>query len=185
MKDITIVASDPTGESAYDSSNPMANQEKLAYDLRKNLRNMAEEGMQIQIAEGTDFSTFGANLQGAIDNYETRFDELLADGVSSVVATIPDVLPIITALLSGGAEPVLAILLKGVLDAFLRNRDSALTAAGGEVSPDVSALTSAIEKAFLDGDDPLIERVLTKFVVNLVSDDYMQYMSTSDDEDDF
>jgi len=120
-------------------------QERVSYELSAFLRNLSVAGIEATQAESSDFGSFATDMQTALDNYETRFDEILADGVSSVVATLPDVWPIIAALLSGGAEPVIGILLKGVLDAFLRNRNSSLTAAEGEVSPDTSAIVTELE----------------------------------------
>ena len=106
-----------TTDPAYQSAS-------LSLTLHQTIKNLSDNGFVFQQAETSDFTTFGGEAQSAIDNYIDRYEDILQSGFSSVVATLPDVLPIMGALLSGGAEPVLAILLQGVLDTLLRHKDT-------------------------------------------------------------
>lgn len=123
--------------------------ESLALTLHDIIKDMSDNGFEFQLAEASDFTSFGGDAQDAIDDYITRYEEILQNGFSSVVATLPDVLPIISTVLSGGGDAVLSILLQGVLDTILRHQDRRSDSADGEelvlAAADVANLTTAIE----------------------------------------
>jgi len=116
--------------------------EALALVMHQIIKALSDNGFTFSQSETSDFTTFGNGVAGGLDNYITRYEELLATGASAVVASIPDVLPIIGALLSGGAEPVIAILVQGVLDTMLRHTDRRTDYNNG----DAQDFTALVEK---------------------------------------
>jgi hypothetical protein len=156
-----------------DTSDPQYQSASLALDLHKLLKNMSDAGMVISQAVSTDFTTFAGDVTDGMDDYIERYEEILANGFSSIVANIPDVLPIITTLLSGGSEPVLAILLKGVLDVLLRQFDARITDNEGEIeagTADMSGVEAQLE-ALEDKLEEMrvqIATILTEFNITVV-----------------
>lgn len=145
---------------------PTYQTECLSLALRKTLQNLYDNDFVFERAETTDLNTWGGDMQDALDDYIDRYEDILQTGASSVVANLPDVLPIIAALMSGGAEPVLAILLQGVLDAVLRHKNTGVTEAGEEIS---NADVSGIEDR-LDNIESAIYQVLDEFTINIIGD---------------
>ena len=178
---------------------PTRQAEHLCQTLHYILLDMKAEGFVFQQAETTDFTTFGNGVSDGLDDYVDRFDDLLRTGTTAVAANIPDVLPIIGALLSGGAEPVLAILLQGVLDTMLRHWDTRADVADGDpTNSDMSGVITALEAietmleehkdTFIDAEDTTaadllvkletaIYGVLTQLNINLFSREDEQFHS--------
>lgn len=150
-----------------ETTDPQYQSASLALDLHRVLKNMSDAGMTINQAVSTDFTTFASGVTNGLDDYIERYEDILADGVSQVVGVIPDVWPIITALLSGGSEPVLAILLQGVLDVLCRQFDVRITDKGGEIEAG-SIDTAGIEDR-LEAIEEAIHTILTNFGINLYS----------------
>jgi len=176
----TLNTSLPTpGDPSYQT-------ESLALDIHKILKELSDEGFEFQQAESSDFTTYGGDTQDAIDDYIERFEDMLQTGTSAVAASLPDVLPIIGTLLGGGAEPVLAILLQGVLDTILRQWDKRADVANGDpTEADMSGVITELQnidgKLETTGDVSLanvldtlmediraqIETTLNEFTINL------------------
>jgi len=148
-----------------DPGDPTYQTEALSLALRKTLQNLFDEGFEFERAESTDFTSFGGDAQDAVDDYMDRYEEILQTGASEVVAALPDVLPIIGALLSGGATPVLTILAQGVLDTLLRHKDTGVTEAGEEIS---NANMAGVETR-LDNIEAAMYQVLNEFTINVLS----------------
>lgn len=123
MKTAAIASSDPINQTVPNPGDPTYQQECLALEVRNTFKNLTDNGFEFQQAEVSDITPFSNDVASGLDNYITRYEEILQTGFSAVVANIPDVAPIITALLSGGSETVLSILLQGVLDTLLRHKD--------------------------------------------------------------
>lgn len=138
------------GEAGYQ-------QECFALYLRQVFKNLYDEGFAFNSVESSDLSSFSGDVADGLDDYIERYEEILLDGASEITANIPDVLPIMAALVSGGSAPVLSILLQGVLDAFLRNRNASITQSEGETL-DTSELVDAIRT------------VLNEFTINIIGD---------------
>jgi len=127
---------------------PTYQTEQLALILSNTLKALDTAGFTFKAAEATDFTTYGNSVKGFIDDMKAREDDILIDGFSTVVATLPDVVPIIEAILSGGYSAIPSILLNGVMSQLFRSRDSAITAKEGEIlnsDVDVSSLVTALE----------------------------------------
>lgn len=140
-------------------------QERAAYEYSLLNYNLSQAGIQVQVPETSDFSTFGAGVQDNLDNYIDRYEDILQTGFSSVVAAIPDVLPIMSAVLSGGGDAVISILLQGVLDTILRHKDTRADHYNGDsFETDVSEIVTALE-AISDK----MDAVLTEFNINVLS----------------
>ena len=150
-----------------DTDDPLYQSAKASYELLRILKAMSDAELTIRQPETSDFTTFNTDTLDGIDDFGERLDEILATGVSDVVANLPDVTSIIAALLSGGSSAVIPILLKGVLDVMLRHMNSRTTAAGGDYSGEVD--TAGIEEKLDDIKDQ-IEATLNEFTINLFSD---------------
>lgn len=156
-----------------ETTDPQYQSASLALDLHKVLKNMSDAGMTINQAVSTDFTAFANGVTDGMDDYIERYEEILANGVSEVVGVLPDVLPIITALLSGGSEPVLAILLQGVLDLMARKFDTRITEKGGEIEAGTADMTGVVEQleaieTKLEEQRVQIAGILTEFNINIV-----------------
>jgi hypothetical protein len=120
--------------------------ESLALDLHKIIKDLSDNSFEFQQAVAGDFTTFGGGVQDALDNYMDRYEDFLQTGASAVSAALPDVLPIIAAVLSGGGEGVIAILLQGVLDTMLRHKDTRTNHYDGDTAEvDLSDVIAALE----------------------------------------
>lgn len=159
---------------------PTYQTEALSLALRKTLQNLYDEGFEFSRAESTDFTTFGGDAQDAVDDYMERYEEILQTGASEVVAALPDVMPIIAALLSGGSAPVLSILAQGVLDTILRHKDTGVTEAGEETS---NADLSGVETR-LDNIEAAMYQVLNEFTINILRDSESQTWSIEPSADE-
>ena len=150
-----------------DTTHELYQSAALSYELLRILKAMSDAGMTIRQAESSDFTSFNADTLTGIDDFEERLDEILASGVSSVSAALPDVTSIIAALLSGGSGAVIPILLKGVLDTILRHMNSRTTAAQGDFSEgvDSAGIITALEEI-----KDQMDAVLTEFNINLHDD---------------
>jgi hypothetical protein len=166
---------------------PSYQSESLALVIKKMFAALRTEGFVFERADSSDFADFGNEFQTGIDNYITRYEQILADGASSVVASIPDVLPIMAALLSGGATPVLAILLQGVVDTMLRHTNASSTATQGEaIVEKLEELRALVEEGrddfrtfgVIDGEYSRLESFFSKLTINLsMFDDLLQSIS--------
>lgn len=166
------------------TSEPIYQLAALSLTVHKIIKNLSDNNFQFKQAIESDFTTFGTDTQGAIDDHITRYEEFLQGAAASVVADLPDVLPIIGALLSGGSEPVMAILLQGVLDTLLRHKDRRTEEYGGDKAEvDMSSVVTAIEEVRDKLDDSgtnITERleevrqqmdsILNEFTINLHDD---------------
>ncbi len=179
-----------------DTSDPEFQTASLSLTLHDIIKDLSDQGFVFTQAQTSDFTTFGTDTQDAIDDYMTRADELLRTGTSAVVAALPAVLPIIAALLSGGATPVISILLQGVLDTIARHFDIRADVAEGdpdnkdvsEIVTQLVALNLKLQTAEEDNiSDTMLERMtaliaqievtLNEFTINLASDPMHQAWS--------
>lgn len=173
MKSASIYDQGTINLTIPDPGDPTYQTECLSLALRKTLQNLYDEGFEFERAESTDFTTFGGDAQDAVDDYIDRYEDILQTGTTEVVAALPDVMPIIAALLSGGSAPVMAILVQGVLDTILRHKDTGVTEAGEEIS---NADVSGIEER-LDNIEAAMYQVLNEFTINLLSSSEVQSWS--------
>lgn len=157
---------------------PTYQTECLSLALRKTLQNLYDAGFTFDRAVATDFTSWGGDAQDAVDDYIDRYEDILQTGATEVVAALPDVLPIIGALLSGGSAPVLAILAQGVLDTVLRHKDTGVTEAGEEIS---NADVSGIEDR-LDNIEAAMYQVLNEFTINVLGSSESQTWSVEPPE---
>ncbi len=129
-----------------DVEDPLYQSASLSLTLHQIIKDMSDEGFVLTQAQSSDFTSFGNDSDDAVDDYIERYDELLRTGTSEIVAALPDVVPIIGALLAGGSGAVVPILLKGVLDTIVRHTDTRTDVADGEPSTqDFSAIISELE----------------------------------------
>lgn len=122
--------------------------EQLALILNNTIKELDDEGFEFSSAESSDFSTYGNSLKTFIDNMHEREEDILTTGATTVVANLPDVLPIIGAILSGGTAAIPSILLNAVISQLFRSRDTAIEVKGGEILPsdvDLTDLVDAVE----------------------------------------
>lgn len=150
-------------------------EERANYEWSAFVRNLSLAGISVSQAETSDLSTYAGDWQDALDDWGQRLDEILANGFSEVIVNLPDVLPIIGALLSGGAEPVLSILLDGVLRVLNKQLDSRVAEAGGEIEGGSIDFTEVIEK--LEEIRAEIETTLAEFNINMYNEEYQQSWS--------
>lgn len=122
--------------------------EQLALILNNTIKELDDEGFEFATAESSDFSSYGTDLKTFIDNMHEREEDILLTGATTVVANLPDVLPIIGAILSGGTAAIPSILLNAVVSQLFRSRDTSVESFGGEIingDIDLSALTTAVQ----------------------------------------
>lgn len=178
---------------------PTYQQEALALNLHKVLKELSDEGFVVNMTETSDLTAFSNDVADGVDDYMERYEDLLQEGASSVIANIPDVVSIIAALLSGGSEPVLVILLQGVLDVILRHVDHRTDEANGDpeaiaaIVAELEAINAKIETTGTEGiADVLntlledirsqIETTLNEFTINISGDDMSQSWSVGPSE---
>lgn len=151
--------------------------ESLALSLHQTLKNLSDSGFEFQSPESSDFTTFGNDTQGALDNYIDRYEDILQTGFSAVVANLPDVLPIIGTIIGGGGEGILSILLQGVLDTLLRHRDIRSDVADGDplnlANSDMSGVVTELQdiEAKLEEVREEIMATLNEFNINVYEDE--------------
>lgn len=173
---------------------PTYQQELLAYTLMQIIKELSDESFEFSQAETSDLTSVSNDVTDGVDDYMDRYEDLLQTGASSVVANIPDVAGIIGVLLSGGAEPVLAILLQGVLDVLVRHVDHRTDESDGDpealagVEAALLALNEKLETtgamSLADVADTLLEDIraqiestLNEFTINIAGDDVTQSWS--------
>lgn len=167
------------------TSEPLYQVANLALTIHDIIKALSDNSFQFKQAIDSDFTTFGTDTQNALDNYIDRYEDFLQTGASAVAANLPDVLPIIGALLSGGSEPVIAILLQGVLDTLLRHKDVRTNEYDGDKAEvDLSSVVTAIQEVRDKLDDngtniterleevrQQVDSIMTELTINL-HDDY-------------
>lgn len=139
MKEAEIQVASSIDTTVPDPGDPTYQMECLALEIRQTLKALKDNNFTFTQAESSDFSTYGGNLKDFIDDMSAREDEILLTGFSSIAATLPDVLPIIEAILSGGTAAIPSILLNAVVSQLFRSRNSAITAREGEIVSDLDA----------------------------------------------
>lgn len=136
MKYITILGTDPSADLPYDSANPLANQEKLAHDLRRMLYQANTDSIVLAIGETSDYSTLDTSLDTFWGELDTFFDNLplsppeytpemedrISRGLPAVpLPSFPDIVSGITSLaISGVAGGVPAIIGRIAFEAGFR-----------------------------------------------------------------
>jgi hypothetical protein len=116
---------------------PTYQMEALARTIHNTLIELNTENFEFSAAEASDFNTYGNDMKTFIDNMRDREDEILLSGFSSIIANLPDVIPLISAILSGGTAAIPSILLNALIGQLYRSRNSAITAKEGEVLSDL------------------------------------------------
>lgn len=128
----------PTHVDANDEippvGSPLRQSETLCLKLRKTLENLETAGFEFQQTQMTDFVDVGNDVTAFLNNANTRFDQILQTGFSSVVANLPDVLSLMAAIGSGGTSEIPIIILNAMLGMMFHWRDSQIEAAQGEPS---------------------------------------------------
>lgn len=176
MKNLALRATGTIDTTLPATSDPGYQQAALSLYIRQVCDDLATAGFSFQAAETTDFTTYVSDFNNGMDDFGDRLDEILSTGVSTVVANLPDVAPIIGALLAGGGGAVIPILLNGVADTLLRHMNSRTTSAGGEfVGGDVD--TTALETK-LDEIEAAILQVLNEININVFRDEDTQTYSS-------
>lgn len=144
---------------------PTYQSEALALTIHQTIKNLSDAGFEFAQVVSGDLSTYTTNTQDAIDDYIERYEDLLISGASEVVANLPDVLGIMAALVSGGAEPVIGILLQGVLDVLMRHKDTRTDQYNGDrAEVDMSGVVTQLEAI-----ETKIEQILTEHTINVIS----------------
>ena len=174
----TIGTLDETLPATSDSQYQQA---ALSLTIHKIVKNLSDEGFEFTKPEATDFTAFNTEVNTFITDMNTRFDEILAQGFSEVVANLPDVLNIMAAISSGGLSEVPAILLNAILGQMFHWRDSSIEAAEGEplAELDVSGIVTQLEaiEARLALMETAIQEILTDFNINVFRDEETQTYS--------
>ena len=142
------------------TSDPQYQSAALCLSLHKIIKAISDEGFTITKPEASDFSSYSNNVKDYIDKMAQREDEILRNGFSTVVATLPDVLSIMAAISSGGLAEVPSILLNALMSQAFRSRDTLLDVEGGDTDQDlIEALNEIRDK---------IDLVLTEFNINVI-----------------
>jgi len=148
MLQAEIQVPETLNQTLPDPGDPTYQTEQLALILSNTLKELDTEGFTFKAAVPGDFTSYGNDVKGFIDAMSQREDEILLNGFSTVIATLPDVVPIIEAILSGGYSAIPSILLNGVMSQLFRSRDSSIEAKEGEVlnaDIDLSEVVAALE----------------------------------------
>lgn len=114
------------------TSDPLYQIASLSLTVHRIIKNLSDEGFQFKAVETTDINTYVTDMQTGVDNYINKYEDILQTGTSAVIANIPDVATILTALVSGGSDAILATLLQGVLDVVCRKFEERIDSANGE-----------------------------------------------------
>lgn len=149
-----------------DTSDPMYQPASLCLDIHKILKAAADQGMSISQAVASDFSTYETNIQSAIGDFMTRCTELLTTGSSSTSASLPSIVPLATAILAGGSNVVVPLLINTLVDVVLKQFNVRADVANGEPGGTVD-FTDVVDK--LDEVRAQIETTLTEFTINIQS----------------
>lgn len=146
---------------------PTYQTEALALTLHQTIKNLSDNSFEFQQSVASDFTAWSTNTQDALDNYIVRYEEILQTGFSAVVANLPDVLPIMSAVLAGGGPGVIGVLLQGVLDTILRHKDTRSDHYNGDTAEvDLTALIAEIT-ALKDEVTTLQQRFLSTDTVTI------------------
>lgn len=159
----TIGTLDTTLPSTSDPAYQLAS---LALDVHKIIKNLSDEGFVFRQAEASDFTAWEGSVTDALDDYIERYEDILQSGFSEVVANLPDVISIMGAIVSGGGEGVISILLQGILDVILRHKDTRSDYYNG----DTAEVDTAALVAKLDDLIDAIYSILTTFNINLYAE---------------
>lgn len=134
----------PTIDTTIPSpGDPTYQTECASLEWRQTMRNLNTAGFVFQKPDELEFSAFNTEVMDFLSAANTRFDEILQTGASSVVANLPNVLNIMAAISSGGSSEVLSILLNALVGTAFHWRDSQIEAAQGEPTSDLD-LTALI-----------------------------------------
>lgn len=148
MITVTISASNPAGDLEYDSNNPTANQEKLAWEYRKILYDAGSAGVQIQIAQDTDVTDFHNNMSSYVTLFDTWIDNaVVASAAGDPIPenpAIPAIINAVPALLAGGWQALIPILVNFMIDLAVRHIEGRLNPSGA--SQDLQPLIDKLEE---------------------------------------
>jgi len=146
------------------TSDPSYQSAALCLTIRQQLAALRTAGFEFQKAQIADVTTYRTSLNDWLEDAQQREDEIIQNGVTEVVANLPDVLAIGSALLSGGADAVVGVVLNMVLERLFGGAQAAL---GSHGEADIS-MTEVVDK--LEEIREQMEAILTEFNINLYND---------------
>lgn len=147
-------------------SDPMYQSAVLSLVLRKTLENMNTVDIAVTQPEVSDFSTFKSDLSTYLSDAYDRETEIINNGVSSIVANLPDVLSIGAAFVSGGATEAGACILNIVLGKLLGGDSGARgDYRGGETAPDMTEVVEKLEEVRAQ-----IAKIFNEWTINILYD---------------
>jgi ElaB/YqjD/DUF883 family membrane-anchored ribosome-binding protein len=148
MRQWTLVATDPSGDLPYDATNPMANQEKFMHDMRRNLYGMAGQSFEVLAAVESDVTSFHDSFVTFVNTFDTWIDSaVVASAQGSPIPdnpAIPSILASIPALLAGGWQALIPILVNFMIDLAVRHIEGKLNPDGA--SQDMQAIVDKLEE---------------------------------------
>jgi methionine synthase II (cobalamin-independent) len=148
-----------------DPGDPTYQTEALALTLHQIIKDLSDNGFEFSQVISTDLSTWTTNVQDAVDDYIEKYEDLLQTGASEVTANLPDVLSIMAAVVSGGSDAIIGVLLQGVLDVLMRHKDTRTDHYNGDTAEvDMSEVIDVLEE-IRDN----IAAVLTEATINVIS----------------
>lgn len=149
-------------------SDPAYQLASLALTLHKIIKDMSDNEFDFQQVVPSDVSGLFTATEGGLDDYIDRYEEVLQEGASDVVATLPSLIPYISAFLSGGAEGMIALFLKSIFDALVRGKDTRTTEHDSEYGGDVAQVDTASIVTALEGIKAQMDAILTEFNINII-----------------
>lgn len=148
------------------TSDPMYQIASLALFYKQQFASLRAAGFQFAKPEVSDFTSFKNSLSTYLSDAYDRETEIIQNGVATTVATLPDVLSIGAAFVSGGATEASACILNIILGKLLGGDSGAHgDYEQAQANPDMSEIVTALEE--IKGQ---IEATLNEFNINLYSD---------------
>jgi predicted TIM-barrel enzyme len=155
------------------TSDPMYQVASLALFYKQQFAALRTAGFQFARPEVTDFTTFKNGLSTYLSDAYDRETEIIQDGVATTVATLPDILAIGSAFVSGGATEAGACILNIILGKLLGGDSGAHgDYENAQASPDMSEIVTKLEEI-----TAAIELILTEFNINVFQDEESQTYS--------
>lgn len=166
MLETSIVDQGTINTTLPDPGDPTYQTESLCLFLKQQFAALRTEGFKFQKAQIADLSSWETDLEDWLSDAQDREDQILQQGYSSIVATLPDVLAIGSAYMSGGADAVLGCLVNIILERTFGGSQAATGSYNQAANtPNFNDLIDKLEEIRVQ-----IDTILTEFNINLYED---------------
>lgn len=167
MLSATIIDQGTINTTLPDPGDPTYQSEALCLFLRQQFAALRTASFQFEKAQVSDITSFQTSLSTWLANQQAREDEILADGVATTVATLPDILAIGAAYMSGGATAAIGCIVNMVMKKMFGGDQGATGSynqAQASGSVDFDEIIAKLEE--IRGQ---IEQVFTDYNVNIIN----------------